>query len=65
MNWLTATARVISKSVPSGRVAEAMELDNKSKEISKGKPLTRRWRKEQMTAVVDDSAGIAYRSTLS
>ncbi len=53
MNWLTASARVISKSVPGDRVLEAMELDNKpSPHSKKGKVPTTRWRKEQMTAVV-------------
>jgi DNA-directed RNA polymerase len=54
MNWLTAAARIISKSVPGDRVLEAMELDNKPsrKGTSKAKVATTRWRKEQMTAVV-------------
>lgn len=55
MNWLTASARVISKSVPGDRVLEAMELDKKPSRRSKkgaSKVATTRWRKEQMTAVV-------------
>ena len=55
MNWLTASARVISKSVPGDRVLEAMEPDNTPSSRSKkdtGKDDTTRWRKEQMTAVV-------------
>jgi DNA-directed RNA polymerase len=51
MNWLTTSARVISKSVPGDRVLEAMELDDKPSRSSK-KSTTPRWRKEQMTAVV-------------
>ena len=52
MNWLTATARVISKSVPGDRVLEAMEPDKKSRKGKKGRDATTRWRKEQMTTVV-------------
>jgi DNA-directed RNA polymerase, mitochondrial len=57
MNWLTACARVISKSVPGDRVHEAMELDDQPSSGSgsgskEGKGATTRWRKEQMTAVV-------------
>lgn len=59
MNWLTISARVISKSVPGDRVLEAMELDNKldNKSSSSSRKVTNkfdttRWRKEQMTAVV-------------
>jgi DNA-directed RNA polymerase len=55
MNWLTTSARVISKSVPGDRVLEAMELDNNpglSSKKSTGKVDTPRWRKEQMTTVV-------------
>lgn len=57
MNWLTAAARVISKSVPGDRVLEAMELDSDPshgprKSTRKDKLATTRWRKEQMTAVV-------------
>ena len=55
MNWLTASARVISKSVPGDRVLEAMEPDNKPSFSSKkgaNKVEIARWRKEQMTAVV-------------
>ena len=53
MNWLTASARVISKSLPGDRVLEAMELDKKQSISSKkGKVATARWRKQQMTAVV-------------
>lgn len=53
MNWLTTSARVISRSVPGDRVLEAMELDKKPK-LSSKKSATKptRWRKEQMTAVV-------------
>jgi hypothetical protein len=50
MNWLTGSARIISKSVPGDRVLEAMEFDNKRS--SKSKNRTTRLRKEQMTAVV-------------
>lgn len=49
MNWLTASARVISRSVPGDRVVEAMELDRSR---SKKRAVTTRLRKEQMTAVV-------------
>ena len=50
MSWLTASARIISKSVPGDRVLEAMELD---KSLRSRKPKgTTRLRKEQMTAVV-------------
>ncbi len=57
MNWLTASARVISKSVPGDRVHEAMELDHQQSSSSgsgskEGKSAASRWRKEQMTAVV-------------
>src|SRR5579863_8374271 len=51
MHWLTASARVISKSVPGDRVLEAMELDNSSRS-RKLKGTTTRLRKEQMTTVV-------------
>jgi DNA-directed RNA polymerase, mitochondrial len=51
MHWLTASARVISKSVPGDRVLEAMELD-KSRRRKKFKGAYTRLRKEQMTAVV-------------
>jgi DNA-directed RNA polymerase, mitochondrial len=51
MNWLTASARVIAKSVPGDRVLEAMELDKPSPH-KKMKVVTTRLRKEQMTAVV-------------
>ncbi|KAH8982235.1 DNA/RNA polymerase [Lactarius akahatsu] len=51
MNWLTACARIISKSVPGDRVFEAMELDHASKS-KKVKGTTTRLRKEQMAAVV-------------
>ncbi|KAI0255570.1 DNA/RNA polymerase [Lactifluus subvellereus] len=50
MNWLTASARIISRSVPGDRVLEAMKLDRPSR--SKKKGTTTRLRKEQMTAVV-------------
>jgi len=49
MNWLTTTARAISKSVPGERVLEAMELDNTRNKKGTSKV---NWRKEQMTAVV-------------
>jgi DNA-directed RNA polymerase, mitochondrial len=54
MNWLTTSARLISKSVPGDRVLEAMELDNKPRSSFKGtdKFEATRWRKEQMTTVV-------------
>ena len=48
MNWLTTSARVISKSVPGDRVLEAMEPDSKPM----AKVDTTRWRREQMTTVV-------------
>ncbi|KAI9461958.1 DNA/RNA polymerase [Lactarius psammicola] len=51
MNWLTACARIISKSVPGDRVLEAMELDQVSR-YKKTKGITTRLRKEQMSAVV-------------
>lgn len=51
MNWLTASARIISKSVPGDRVLGAMELDNSVKS-RKMKGTNTRLRKEQMTAVV-------------
>jgi len=51
MNWLTASARIISKSVPGDRVLEAMELDQASRSKKK-KGTTTRLRKEQMAAVV-------------
>lgn len=57
MNWLTACARVVAKSVPGDRVLEAMELDKQQSSGSK-RGATKavnerwRWRKEQMTAVV-------------
>jgi DNA-directed RNA polymerase, mitochondrial len=51
MTWLTASARIISKSIPGDRVFEAMELDTRSK-VKKTKPGTTRLRKEQMTGVV-------------
>ncbi|KAH9056429.1 DNA/RNA polymerase [Lactarius vividus] len=51
MNWLTACARIISKSVPGDRVFEAMELDKASRS-KKVKGPTTRLRKEQMAAVV-------------
>jgi len=52
MNWLTASARIISKSVPGERTLEAMQLDKPPITRRKTKPLTTRLRKEQMTAVV-------------
>ncbi|KAI0299035.1 hypothetical protein B0F90DRAFT_1730231 [Multifurca ochricompacta] len=51
MNWLTASARIISKSVPSDRVLDAMEPDQPSRS-KKVKGASTRLRKEQMTAVV-------------
>jgi len=51
MNWLTASARIISKSVPGDRLVEAMELDNSSR-FRKIRGTTTRLRKEQMTSVV-------------
>jgi DNA-directed RNA polymerase len=51
MTWLTASARIISKSVPGDRVLEAMELDGSSASRKK-KGVTTRLRKEQMTTVV-------------
>lgn len=51
MNWLTTSARVISKAVPGDRVLEAMERDEKAKRGA-NKAVTTRWRKEQMTTVV-------------
>lgn len=51
MNWLSASARIISKSIPGDRVLEAMELDPPSR-VKKTKVATTRLRKEQMTAVV-------------
>jgi DNA-directed RNA polymerase, mitochondrial len=51
MYWLSASARVISKSVPGDRVLEAMELDT-SRGRRKAKGTHTRLRKEQMTAVV-------------
>jgi DNA-directed RNA polymerase len=51
MSWLTASARIISKSVPGDRVLEAMELD-KSSRSRKPKSANTRLRKEQMTTVV-------------
>lgn len=50
MNWLTVSARLISKSVPGDRVVEAMELDKRSKNGTTR--VTNLWRKEQMSAVV-------------
>ncbi|KAI9430871.1 DNA/RNA polymerase [Lactarius indigo] len=50
MNWLTACARIISKSVPGNRVLEAMILDKVSSK--KVKSTATRLRKEQMAAVV-------------
>jgi DNA-directed RNA polymerase, mitochondrial len=51
MSWLTACARIISKSVPGDRVLEAMELD-KPHRLRKPRSVTTRLRKEQMTTVV-------------
>lgn len=51
MNWFTACARIISKSVPGDRVVEAMELDEGSRS-KKIKATPTRLRKEQMAAVV-------------
>lgn len=53
MNWLTASARIISKSVPGDRVLEAMELYRPSRlSRVKAKSGTTRLRQEQMAAVV-------------
>lgn len=52
MNWLTASARIISKSVPGDRVLEAMELDNSVRSRRVKMKGATRLRKEQMTAVV-------------
>jgi DNA-directed RNA polymerase, mitochondrial len=52
MNWLTASARIISKSVPGDRVHDAMELDTRQGCRIKRKVATTRLRKEQMAAVV-------------
>jgi DNA-directed RNA polymerase len=52
MNWLTVSARIISKSVPGDRVLEAMELDKGKRSKKKTKSAATRLRKEQMTAVV-------------
>lgn len=49
MNWLTVSARLISKSVPGDRFLEAMELDKSKNGTIKAADL---WRKEQMSAVV-------------
>ena len=49
MNWLTTTARAISKSVPGERVLEGRILIPRKVLV---KVNTTRWRKEQMTAVV-------------
>src|SRR6266404_4702357 len=51
MNWLTACARLISKSLPSDRISEAIKSDptSRSKKI---KGPTTRLGKEQMTSVV-------------
>jgi DNA-directed RNA polymerase len=51
MNWLTTSARVISKAMPGDRVLEAMELDDNAKKGA-SKADSTRWRKEQMTTVV-------------
>jgi DNA-directed RNA polymerase, mitochondrial len=51
MNWLSASARIIAKSVPGDRVLDAMELEPPSR-LKKAKGATTRLRKEQMTAVV-------------
>lgn len=51
MNWLTACARIIAKSVPGDRVLEAVELDEASRS-RKVKGVRTRLRKEQMAAVV-------------
>ncbi|KAI0270564.1 DNA/RNA polymerase [Gloeopeniophorella convolvens] len=53
MNWLTACARIIAKSVPGDRVTAAMELDLPPARARRIPPAgTTRLRKEQMTAVV-------------
>lgn len=51
MNWLTACARIIAKSVPGDRVLDAVELDVKSRSRKRINTPTR-LRKEQMAAVV-------------
>jgi DNA-directed RNA polymerase len=49
MNWLTACARIISKSLPSDRIRESLELDPKRQKKVIG---ATRMQKEQMTTVV-------------
>lgn len=49
MNWLTMSARLIAKSVPSDRLSAAMRLE---KPRASKKPLASRLKKEQMTSVV-------------
>lgn len=51
MNWLTTSARIISKSIPGDRILEAMELD-RTPRSKKDQGVNTRLRKEQMTAVV-------------
>lgn len=51
MNWLTTSARIISKSIPGDRILEAMELD-RTPRAKKDQGVNTRLRKEQMTAVV-------------
>jgi len=51
MTWLTYSARIISKSIPSDRIVEAMELD-KTPRARTDKAATTRLRKEQMSTVV-------------
>ncbi|KAI0052454.1 DNA/RNA polymerase [Auriscalpium vulgare] len=56
MNWLTLSARIIAKSVPGDRLAEAMLLEPPKRPTKKVTPKrvtpSTRLRKEQMTAVV-------------
>ena len=52
MNWLTASARIIAKSVPGDRVHDAMELDTRRGHKYKKPVGTTRLRREQMAAVV-------------
>ena len=49
--WLNLCARIISKSIPSDRIAEALEAQTQSKHSRKPVP-DNRLKKEQMTSVV-------------
>lgn len=49
--WLNLCARIISKSIPSDRIAEALEVPTQSKRFRKTAP-DNRLKKEQMTSVV-------------